>query len=111
LNSVASEINPFLEMRDFVSPDAKGNLEHFGIIHFLTHCRIEAGAALLNHAKVEGCNVCDYLNMIGIVEISVGDRNSGAVRYINRLRKCGPRVWIRSTALARVPTRVNVEMH
>src|SRR5580693_3785085 len=53
LHSIARKINPFEEVSDLVSTDAKGDLKHLRIRHFLAHGRVKARAALLNHSKVK----------------------------------------------------------
>jgi hypothetical protein len=111
LHGITRKINPLQEVSDLVPTDAKGDLNYLPMLRFLIHGCIKTRATLLNVSEVKGSYIRDHLNMIGIVEISVGDRNGGTVRDFDRLRKRGAKVWIGCTAVANEPAGVDVEVH
>src|ERR1700679_2099556 len=120
LHSIASEINPFQEMSDLVSTDAKSDLQHLWIRHFLTHRCVKTGATLLNHSEVKGRHIRDRLSMeVGkkvvadgcAVEIGIVSGNGGDPTESDRLRKGGAEVRIGCAAVANEPTGVDVEIH
>ena len=65
LHSIAGEINPFEEVSDLVTTDAKSDLKHFWIRDFLTHGCVKTRAPLLNHSKVKSRCIGDGLKMVG----------------------------------------------
>jgi hypothetical protein len=111
LYSVACEVDPLEKVSDFVSSDAKGDLKHLGMFHFLTQGCVQTGAPLLNVSEVKGRYIRYHLNVIRILEISIGDGNSGTVIDIDSLRKRGAKVRIGCTAVANEPAGVDVEVH
>ena len=74
LYSVTRKINPFQKVSDLVSTDAKSDLKHFRVRHFLTHGRVKTRAALLNVSKVKARYIRDRLNMLVTGKIGVGSR-------------------------------------
>ena len=74
LHSVTRKINPFQKVSDLVSTDAKGDLKHFRIRHFLTHGCVKTRSALLDVSKVKGRYIRDRLNMVVTEKIGVGSR-------------------------------------
>ena len=112
LHSVARKIDPFQEVRDLVSPNAKRDLKHFQMPHLLTHGRVETRAALLDISEVKGCGIGDHLNMVGMsVEVGIGSGDGGDVVEGDRLGKRGAEVRIGCAAIANEPTGVDVEVH
>jgi hypothetical protein len=71
LHSVARKIDPFQKVSDLVPTNAKGDLQHFRIRHFLTHGCVKAGAALLNVSEVKGSYIGDRLNVIVALKVFV----------------------------------------
>ena len=119
MHSIAREIDPFEEVSDLISTDAKGDLKHLRIRHFLTHGCVKTGAALLNVSKVKGRYIGDCLNVVvaekvGVgcaVEVGIVSRNGGDSAESDRLGKAGAEVWIGCAAVANVPAGVDVQMH
>jgi hypothetical protein len=119
LHSVAGKIHPFQKMRDLVSANAQGDLQHLGIRHFLTHSRVKTGATLLNGSEMKSRDVRDGLDLrvAGNVEIGVGravigigpgDGRNPVER--DRLGKAGAEIRIGGAAIADEPARVDVEL-
>src|SRR5580698_4952973 len=120
LHPVTGKIDPFEEVSNLVSTDAKCNFKHLRIRDLLAHGCIKTRAALLDVSKMKTCDIRDRLNMcvsgnleIGVedAEVSVGSRNRGNVLEIERLRKSGAEVRIGRAAVANVPTGVHIQMH
>jgi len=111
LNAVAGKIYPFQKMRDFVSANAEGDLENLWMFSLLAHRRIKARAALLYISKVKCCSIRNYLDMVGVVEVGIGDGNGGSVGDLDRLRKGSAEVGISSASVPDEPTGIDVEMH
>src|SRR5580700_1295242 len=119
LHSVARKINPFQKVSDLVSTNAKSNLKHFRVLHFLTHGSVETGATLLNVSEVKGRCIRDRLNMVVTVKDGAGRTEKIGIRsgdggnsiQFDRLRKCGSKVRIGCAAVANVPACVDVELH
>ena len=120
LHSIAREVNPFQEMSDLVSADAKSDLQHLRIRHFSTHGCVKARATLLNHSEVKSRHIRDRLSMEvaekpiadgRAVEVGVGSGNSGNPIESDRLRKGSAEVRIGCAAVANEPTRVDIEIH
>jgi hypothetical protein len=111
LYSVTCEIDPLEKVSDLVSADTEGDLKHLRMFNFLTHGCVKTGTPLFNVSEVKGCYIRDHLNVIGILEISIGDGNGGPVIDIDSLRKRGAKVWIGCTAVANEPAGVYVEVH
>src|SRR5580693_6085599 len=72
LHSIARKINPFQKVSDLVSTDAKGDLKHFWIRHFLTHGGVKTRAALFDISEVKGRHIRDRLDMVVTGKVRVG---------------------------------------
>src|SRR3984885_9455601 len=116
----ARKVDPFQEVSDLISADAKSNLQHLRIRHLLTHGCVKTRATLLNHSEVKSRHIRDRLSMEvakkvvadgRAVEIGVGSRNGSNPIERDRLRKGGAEVRIGCAAVANEPTRVDIEIH
>src|SRR5208282_5356547 len=106
LNCITGKINPLEKMRDLVSADALSNFQHLQAAGFAAKRRIEAGATLFDVSEVEGRDVGDNLDVIGVVEIGIGDGDGGMVGDGQGLRKGRTKVWVFGAAIAGEPTSV-----
>ena len=89
LHSIARKIYPFQEVRNLVSTNAKCDFQYFQAAHFLTKRLIQARSALFDVAEVKRCSVGDHLNVVGIVEVGIRNRDRSAVSDVDCLRKRG----------------------
>ena len=89
LHSIARKIYPFKEVRNLVSTNAKCDFQYFQAAHFLTKRLIQARSALFDVAEVKRCSVGDHLNVVGIVEVGIRNRDRSAVSDVDCLRKRG----------------------
>jgi hypothetical protein len=103
-------MNPFQEVRDLVSTDAKCDCQYFPTAHFLTKCLVKTCSTPFDVTKVKRRGIGDHLNVIGIVEISIRYGDRSAVCDIDRLWKSGAEIGILRAALPDEPTRVHVQM-
>src|SRR5580658_828899 len=102
LHSIAGEIDPLQKMSDLVSANAQSDLKHLRIRYFWTHGCVKAGAALLDHSEVKGCNIRDGLDMFVPGKVGIGSTQEVAVvagngrNIVERdgLREGGAEVWI-----------------
>ncbi len=113
LHAVAREIDPFQEVGDLVSTNAKCDLKHLGVAYLLAHDGVKTRSALLNVSKVKGGHIRDRLKMIaiGIVQLSSRPWNGGDVLQSDRLREGGAEIRVRCTAVTNVPAGVDGKIH
>jgi hypothetical protein len=73
---------------DLVATNAKGDLKHLRIRHFLAHGCVKTRAPLLNVSKVKSRCIGDGLKMVGrAVEIGIVSGNGGNSIESDRLGK------------------------
>ncbi|MDT7814807.1 MAG: hypothetical protein QOJ42_4723 [Acidobacteriaceae bacterium] len=119
LHTVAREINPLQEVSDLVSTNAKGNLKHLWVRHFLAHGCVETRAALLDHSKVKGGYIGNRLDMVvagkvavgRTVEIGIGSGNRGDPIQRDCLGKGGAQIRVGRAAIANEPAGIDIEVH
>ena len=119
LHAVTCEISPLQEVSDLVSANTDRDLQHFQTGDFTAKRRIETRSTLFDHSEVKSRYIRDRLDMIvsgevrigSSVEIVVVPRNGGNIVESQRLRESAAEVWIGRTAVANVPTGVDVELH
>src|SRR4051794_21263513 len=106
---------PRLEMHGLGGTDTEQDSQYFVTAYALRQRWVEAGAALLNKAKVEACGVGDGLQMIRRSEITViaGNRRKLArAQSGNCLREGVAKIGIHViAAVARPPARVHGQLH
>src|SRR5580658_7338327 len=108
LDSVAGKIDPLEEVGDLVAANAECDLENFFAGDLAGHRCVEARASLFDGAEVEGSNVGDGLNVVGIVEIGIGDGDGGNVIESDGLGESRTEVRIGCAAVTREPTGVDI---
>ncbi len=111
LHGVAGKVYPLEEVGYLVPADAEGDLQHLRTLNFLTHGCVKTRAALLDCCKMKCGRICDGLDVVGILHVSIGSRNGGTIIDGDRLRERGAEVRVRCAAIANVPACVYVEVH
>src|SRR5579862_6675018 len=94
LDCIPCKIDPLQKVSNFIPANAESNLHHIWIRGFLVHGGVKTRAALFDVSEVERRYVRDHLDMIGVIEISVGNGNGGAVGDRECLREGGAKVGV-----------------
>src|ERR1700677_1178380 len=113
---------PLPAVRHLVSTNAKGDLKHLWIRHFLAHGCVETGAACLDHSKVKGGCIGNRLDMVvaagyrkvavgRTVEIVIVSGNRGNPTQRDCLRKGRAQIRVGRAAIANEPAGIDIEVH
>ena len=109
--SVACLVIPDFEVRHFTAFDARDDSEREAAAALEAERVVKAGAALLDHRKVERRGIGDGLNLVGSIEALILNRDRRTIHDVHHLLERVAEVWIAGTAVAQIPTGVHVEVH
>ena len=98
-------------MRDLGPSDAGHDSQRKQAAAFEAQRVIQAGAALLDHRKVERGCIGDRLHLIGSVEALIFCRDRRSIHNIDHLAEGIAEIRIARASVTQIPTRIHVQMH
>src|SRR5271155_2422173 len=98
-------------MRDLIPADSLGDFQYFLTAGFSAERLVQARATLFDISEVERGGIGDDLDVVGVAEISIGDRDGRAIGYGDGLGEGGAEVRVRRAAVTDEPAGIHIQVH